>query len=618
MLIAESIPHMAWTAAPKGGITYLNERGWSYLGGDKECPAGLWASRIHPEDVDAVRTAWGTSIACEEEFDLEYRIRRFDGDFRWHSSRAIPMRDRNGVSYAWIGIATEIEDKKQMELALCRSEREATEAATLLRSIEAAAPIGLKLVDPEFRIVSANRKLAEVNGVTVGEMLGRTVPESDPDLWPTIEPFYRRALAGEAVRNVDISTPDRIDVHRTRHWLANYFPVWVDGRIIGVGNVVFDITERKESEEFRAVVMENVAEGIYTLDCDGLVTYANRAACDMLGWTEDELMGQSMHELVHFQRADGTAVPVDDCNLLHVRTEGRAVQIYDDAYTRRDGSILPVAYSAAPLRSGPVVHGVVVVFRDTTEEKKKCDAARRELATLSWVGRIRDAIDEDRLELYSQPIVPIGPGGSSEELLLRMRGRDGEVILPGTFLPVAERFGLITEIDRWVITEAAKLAAEEGRNVELNLSAVSIGTSDLLPFIEHQLRETGADPARLIFEITETALMGDIAAGEAFARGLVEIGCSIALDDFGTGFGSFTYLKRLPITYLKIDLDFVRDLRDNPSNLHVVRAIVSLAKGFGLKTIAEGVENEATLALLRAEGVDFGQGYYFGHPAPIS
>ena len=154
VLIAESIPHMAWTAAPNGGITYLNERGWSYLGGDKECPAGLWASRIHPEDVDAVRTAWGTSIAHEEEFDLKYRIRRFDGDFRWHSSRAIPMRDRNGVSYAWIGIATEIEDKKQMELALRRSEREATEAATLLRSIEAAAPIGLKLVDPEFRIVA--------------------------------------------------------------------------------------------------------------------------------------------------------------------------------------------------------------------------------------------------------------------------------------------------------------------------------------------------------------------------------------------------------------------------------------------------------------------------------
>ena len=189
MLIAESIPHMAWTAAPKGGITYLNERGWSYLGGDKECPAGLWASRIHPEDVDAVRTAWGSSIAREEEFDLEYRIRRFDGDFPWHSSRAIPMRDRNGVSYAWIGIATEIEDKKQMELALRRSEREATEAATLLRSIEAAAPIGLKLVDPEFRIVLANRMLAEVNGVTVGEMLGRTVPESDPDLWTTIGPF---------------------------------------------------------------------------------------------------------------------------------------------------------------------------------------------------------------------------------------------------------------------------------------------------------------------------------------------------------------------------------------------------------------------------------------------
>ena len=121
--------------------------------------------------------------------------------------------------------------------------------------------------------------------------------------------------------------------------------------------------------------------------------------------------------------------------------------------------------------------------------------------------------------------------------------------------------------------------------------------SDLLPFIEHQLKESGADPANLVFEITETALMHDIAAGEAFAQGLAELGCGLALDDFGTGFGSFTYLKRLPISYLKIDIEFVRDLVTNPANQHVVRAIVSLAHAFGLQTIAEGVEDEATLQL---------------------
>jgi EAL domain-containing protein (putative c-di-GMP-specific phosphodiesterase class I) len=258
------------------------------------------------------------------------------------------------------------------------------------------------------------------------------------------------------------------------------------------------------------------------------------------------------------------------------------------------------------------------VFRDITEEKKEQAAAQRELDALTWLGRVRDAIDENRLVLYSQPIIPLADGQPSEELLLRMIGRDNEVILPGSFLPVAEKYGLIGEIDRWVITQAAQLAATGRGMIEANLSAASIGTSDLLPFIQQQIREANADPAMLVFEITETALMHDIASGEAFARGLARLGCGLALDDFGTGFGSFTYLKRLPVTHLKIDTEFVRELATNPDDLHVVKAIVGLARAFGLKTIAEGVEDEQALALLRAEGVDFAQGFHLGRPAPSS
>ena len=228
-------------------------------------------------------------------------------------------------------------------------------------------------------------------------------------------------------------------------------------------------------------------------------------------------------------------------------------------------------------------------------------------------GQLRED-DENRLVLYSQPIVPLADGRPGEELLLRMIGRDNEVILPGSFLPIAEKYGLIREIDRWVITQATRLAATGRRVIEANLSAASIGTSDLLPFIEQQIRETHADPADLVFEITETALMHDITAGEAFARGLTALGCGLALDDFGTGFGSFTYLKKLPITHLKIDIEFVRDLVTHPANLHVVKAIVSLARAFGLKTIAEGIEDEQTLELLRQLGVDYAQGFIFGRP----
>ena len=135
--------------------------------------------------------------------------------------------------------------------------------------------------------------------------------------------------------------------------------------------------------------------------------------------------------------------------------------------------------------------------------------------------------------------------------------------------------------------------------------------------IERELRDAHADPANVVFEITETALMKNVEAGEAFARGLSEIGCQVALDDFGTGFGSFTYLKKLPITYLKIDVDFVRDLLTNRANQHLVKAIVGLAQDFGYQTIAEGVEDEQTLALLKDYGVDFAQGFHLGRPAPI-
>ncbi|MCU1588984.1 MAG: domain S-box-containing protein [Frankiales bacterium] len=618
-MIVESIPHIVWTTSPDGATTYFNRQGTDYTGCPRETNYEWnWVTLVHPDDAERALRAWQHATMTGEDFSLEYRIRRFDGVFRWHCFRASPVRDAAGEIELWIGTATDVEDQKQLELALRRADREVTETVTLLQSIEVATPVGFKLVDRDLRVVRINQMLADLEGCAVEECIGRPVAELVPDLWPQLENVYRRVLAGEAVSNVDVSRPSAADPQRMRHWLASYYPVRIDGEIVGVGNVVVDITERKEAEEFRAVVMDNMAEGLYTLDADGLLTYLNPAAESMLGWTERELRGKSMHATVHFQRADGNKVPAEECPLLQVRTQGRGIRILDDAFTRKDGSIFPVAYSSAPLRSGPTSQGVVVVFRDITEEKKEQAATRRELDALTWVGRIRDALDEDRFVLYSQPIVPLAGGRPSEELLLRMIGRDNEVILPGSFLPAAEKYGLIGEIDRWVITQATRHAATGRGVIEANLSAASIGTSDLLPFIDQQIREAHANPADLVFEITETALMQDITAGEAFARGLAALGCGVALDDFGTGFGSFTYLQKLPISHLKIDIEFVRDLVTHPDNLHVVKAIVSLARAFGLQTIAEGVEDEQILTVLRAEGVDFAQGFHLDRPGPIS
>jgi PAS domain S-box-containing protein len=487
----------------------------------------------------------------------------------------------------------------------------------LLEALQSTAAVGFGFVDRDCHYLRVNETLASINGLSVEQHLGRTVAEVGPAVWHRIEPVYRRVLGGgQAVIDLEMTGVTATAPGELRHWLVTMYPVRIDAEITGAGVVVVDVTERRQAEEFRSVVMDNMAEGLFTLDRDGLLTYMNRAAVKMLGWTESELRGQPMHAAVHFQRADGTPVAAHECSVAKVGSEGLAVRQAGEAFTRKDGSIFPVAHSSAPLRVGSSIQGTVVVFRDVTEEKEDQARVQRELAALSWVGRVRDALDEHRMVLYSQPIVALAGGQGGEELLLRMVGRGGEIILPASFLPVAEKYGLIAEIDRWVTLEAVGLAAT-GRRVEANLSAASIGTLDLLPLLARQLHDTGADPANLIFEITETTLMADIDAGAAFAHGLAELGCRLALDDFGTGFGSFTYLKKLPVNYLKIDIEFIRDLPTNPANLHVVRAIVGLAHAFGLQTIAEGVQNEATMTLLCHEGVDFAQGFHLGRPSPI-
>jgi EAL domain-containing protein (putative c-di-GMP-specific phosphodiesterase class I) len=297
---------------------------------------------------------------------------------------------------------------------------------------------------------------------------------------------------------------------------------------------------------------------------------------------------------------------------------GETVRVEDDTFIRRDGSPLPVAYSCSPLIAGSL-HGVVVVFSDISERVAERRRRQGEIDALVWVGRIRDALDEDQFVLYAQPIIDLRSGAVVQhELLIRMLDRhdSGRIIPPSRFLPVAEKYGLIGEIDRWVIGQAAQLAAS-GRNVEFNLSAASVTDPDMASTIESAFKEANASPQKAVCEITETALLADDVAAEACVRQLAASGFGVALDDFGTGYGGFSYLSRLPVSIVKIDVEFVRDLLENEQSQHVVRAIVDLAKAFEKQTVAEGVEDLAALQLLKTMGVDFAQGYAIGRPAPL-
>jgi PAS domain S-box-containing protein len=568
------------------------------------------AGRIHPDDREGVQRELDSARRRGTLPDVSYRVSWPDGSVHVLRSLSDAAGEGNSRPLRLVG---SVQDVTELSGAL----RQTAESLNLVETLQAAAPVGFAFVDRTFRIVRVNATLAEVSGGAPDELIGRIVAEVIPDVWSQMEAVYRQVLeTGEPVVNVEVERePSSASVHR--FWLASCYPVRIEDQVIGIGIVVVDVTEREQADRLRAAVMDTMVEGLYVLDGDGCLTLMNSAASQMLGWTEQELLGKPVHAAIHFQHADGSPYPEADCALLKVRTEGRHVRMAHEAFTRKDGTICPVAYSAAPLRAGSAIRGVVVVFRDTSAENSEERRRKRELDKIAWVGRIRDALDEDRMTLYSQPIVPLSGGEPSQELLLRMIGRSGEITPPGSFLPVAEQYGLIAEIDRWVVVQAIRLAAH-GQRFEVNLSAATIGHLDLLPLIERELRDAHTDPANIVFEITETALMHNIEAGEILARGLTAIGCQLALDDFGTGFGSFTYLKRLPITYLKVDVDFVRDLATNHDNQHLVRAIVGLARDFGYETIAEGVEDAETLALVKEYGVNFAQGFHLGRPAPIN
>jgi EAL domain-containing protein (putative c-di-GMP-specific phosphodiesterase class I) len=235
---------------------------------------------------------------------------------------------------------------------------------------------------------------------------------------------------------------------------------------------------------------------------------------------------------------------------------------------------------------------------------------------LTRVQRIRGALAAERFVLHAQPILDLRRGEvACHELLIRMLSDDGGLIPPAAFIPPAERFGLIGEIDRWVTGQALRLAAH-GRRVTINLSAKSLADPGIVAAVRDEVNN-GLDPRNVIFEITETAAVANTADASELARTLTGIGCELALDDFGTGFGSFSYLKHFPARYLKIDADFVRQARNDATDQAIIRSICGVARALGKETIAEGVEDSETLEILRRQGVDYAQGFFIGRPVPF-
>jgi diguanylate cyclase (GGDEF)-like protein/PAS domain S-box-containing protein len=247
---------------------------------------------------------------------------------------------------------------------------------------------------------------------------------------------------------------------------------------------------------------------------------------------------------------------------------------------------------------------------------------------MKWVSRITSAIEDNRFELFYQPIIGIGSKAAGArghyELLLRMRGDDGEIVGPDQFIPAAERYNLMSMLDRWVIREALSQLADRSHDSEqarftlaINLSGTSLSEDRFLEFVIEELKRQRLPQGAICFEITETAAISNLARVVHFMQTLRKLGCKFSLDDFGSGLSSFTYLKNLPVDYLKIDGQFIRNVAEDSVDESMVRAINQVGRAMGIATIAERVESKKVLDKLGDLGVEFAQGFFIARPASV-
>jgi EAL domain-containing protein (putative c-di-GMP-specific phosphodiesterase class I) len=374
----------------------------------------------------------------------------------------------------------------------------------------------------------------------------------------------------------------------------------------------------REEHNLLDVLLDSLDVAVVACDRDGHLTHLNRRAVELMGM--DGSTGKdpdTWTERVSPRTPEGRPLSFEELPIVRA-LKGEVARGVDMLVQTSHGDVL-MSTTANPVYSDEDIQiGAVAVFADVTQQRAREAEMRDELRAANFAVDIEEAIAAGDLVLYAQPIIDLATGHTVlEELLLRVRSRDGTFVSPYQFLEVAERYGTVAAVDEWVFGQAARAAAA-GRPVTVNVSARSVGRSSFLELIETTLERDGVEPWLITFEITETAVISDVLGAARFTDRLEGIGCRFALDDFGTGYAPLTYLKHLPVQYLKIDREFVTDLVESERSRAVVAGIVGIAAGLGQSTIAEGVESAATLVLLRELGVDLAQGFHIARPAPIA
>ncbi|HTT27799.1 MAG TPA: EAL domain-containing protein [Solirubrobacteraceae bacterium] len=627
---------------------------------DVELTRELMLERVHPEDRELVERSFESAAGAKDPLHFEFRITRFDGEERVVRARGEAIVEGRRGPAKVVGTMQDVTEE-----AAGRAARD------LLSYVVQSTGDAIVTKSHDGTITSWNRGAEQLYGYSPEEAIGQPIA--------LIEPAHRAGeqqriletlLSGESIDNFETEAMRKdggvLAVSLTVSPVTN-----ATGRIVSTAIIARDTTERVRYEErlrhmadhdqltgllnrrrFDEQLKRELARAgryaahsaVLSIDIDnfkGINDSAGHAAGDAVLVQVASVLSSRFRSTDVVARLGGDEFAV----LLSAVGAEEARAAAEDLLSGIRNS--PASYGGRPFRisasigvtafeSDDATAGEVLVNADlamyaaktggrdrvvvyTAPEARKA----RAMAKLTWSQRIQDALDRDRFVLHLQPILELATGKIKHgELLLRMKGERGKLIAPGAFLPAAERFGLIHAIDRWVVSRAIQLIAESMGpipRVGINLSGESVvGDSELLRMIERELDNSSVDPSKLIFEVTETAAIANMPEATQFARGLTDLGCSLALDDFGTGFGSFYYLKHLPVSYVKLDGEFIQNLPRSEVDEHMVKAIVGVSQALGIKTVAESVADEETISLLQKHQVDYAQGYYVGKPTPLS
>jgi diguanylate cyclase (GGDEF)-like protein/PAS domain S-box-containing protein len=666
--ILEATTDLVSMSDAAGRRLYMNQAGRRLIGmDDGEDIVGQDIGKVHPPAAEHILKTVAIPAAKRDGFwrgESVYLAR--DGREIPVSQLILAHKAADGTVSFLSNICRDMTEQKQAEEALRNSEE-------LFRSAFDSSPLGMALLNPDGTPRQVNRALSDLLGYAEGELLSlKGIRElSYPDDRAINAELARQLRAGEiraytvekryqhkqgSIINAELSvTAVRDARNTTRYMLLQIQDVTerkqFESQLLHMANFdpLTDMYNRRRFEE----ALEHHLQLAKRYDSTGALLFLDldqfKYVNDSLGHQAGDLFLKGMSAMLS-QRlrksdiiarlgGDEFAILLPNTTLEQARTVAEDIR----KSVRRHSQLIagqPVSITCSVGVAMFPEHGVtaeellsradLAMYQAKEHGRNRTYVSSPETETedagskLTWERRIREALEADRLVLFSQPILDLKTNRVVQhELLLRMQCENGDVILPGQFLEIAERFGLIRAIDRWVVKRAIHMIAEGRRTnpdicLEVNLSGRAFDDAELLPLIEHELAATGINPHALVLEITETAAIANIETARKFIATLRGLGCRFALDDFGAGFSSFFYLKHLPVDYLKIDGNFIKNLPFDPVDQHLVKAMVEVAKGLGKQTVAEFVEHAETLDLLRQFGVDYAQGYYIGRPEPMS